>query len=205
LQAPAGAQIADRKWEYDLISTTQSQEPTLAGWTQTGIGWTQTGSGSVEYASFPSGFNAKDNIYSKYNQQPFTESANESNRRTVVNSTAGYIYWHWSRSSPTGTAWNRLIEDRWTSEFSKFMAFADSNSYSHTDRNGNTDSSVYYSDRGVGTVSWWWFRIDLKKSTYTDEAKCYNYEKVEHKESNTEVTQTDSIKNVQEWVRYYYN
>jgi hypothetical protein len=202
-KAPDGAQIAEHRWEYDVTSTTQSPEPVLDGWTQTGGNWVATGSGSIEYASFPAGYYTGDSTYASYNNQPYTAFDNATSRRSVVNSAAGYIYWHWSRTSPTGTAWNRLIEDRKTGAFTKFMAFVDAKAYSHTDRNGTSDSSVYYCDKGSGTVSWWWFRLDLNRSTYTDEAWYYDYVKTEHVVSQDDIWLTDNISNYQEWVRYY--
>ena len=50
--------------------------------------------------------------------------------------------------------------------------------------------------------SWYWYRFDYYTSYYTDYYKMFQYQKVENKESFTEVTEGGSISNVQEWVQY---
>ncbi len=47
-----------------------------------------------------------------------------------------------------------------------------------------------------------WFRFDYYTSNYTDYYKIFRYQKVENLESRTKVTESDTISNVQHWVKY---
>ena len=69
-ELPSGAQVTSRKWTYNLTTTTESKETSLAGYTQTGSRWVESGRGSQNYASFPSGFDTSHSIY-----QSFAKSA----------------------------------------------------------------------------------------------------------------------------------
>ena len=47
-----------------------------------------------------------------------------------------------------------------------------------------------------------WFRFDYYTSTYVDYYKMFQYQKIENLESETEVTASETISNVQKWIQY---
>lgn len=199
---PEGAKVTATKWIYDLTQYFETTDPNLSGWTQIGSEWRQSGSGSVEYAIFPEGFDKNHSIYKTYNNTPYTAYDNGSTKREVSNTRFSYIYWHWTYEPglPGSSVYNRYIQDHagYDSEtgftFDDFHAFTDPIDHE------------YYSNLGVYKYnagqywSWWWFRIDLMRSTYTDYTKYYKYTRTVKTESYT-YPSGSGISNIQEWVR----
>lgn len=205
---PSGAEIIDEKWTYTKTETTTSTSASLSGWTQTGSFWQQTATGTWYYGSYPSGFNTGNSLYSKYNKSALTAYTNDTTKREVsAASFHTYIYWHWHYDCGSVTANDRLISaQKGTGSngmyYGLFAAFESSTNYGHTDSNGTT-CSEYYCNRGNKTdTSWWWFRFNINKQTYTDYQKVYNYKKVTNHESETSVTASGNISNVNKMVKY---
>ena len=92
-----------------------------------------------------------------------------------------------------------------------FGAFTSSSGYMKTSSSANYSCgsygySTYY---GTGRTSYassqgtkYWYRFDYYTSNYVDYYKMFQYYKIESKESQTVVTESDLISNVQNWVQY---
>jgi len=215
---PSGAQVLNRKWSYTLTTTTESRETSLAGYTQTGSYWVQSGTGSANYASFPSGFDTGNSIYTSFMKSAYTDSETATTKRTVSNKWAGYVYWHWMYSTGTSTGYlDRAIyyKSGYASaaavgstcanyKYQYFQAFKSTTAYSPVYSNWNQGHGQYlwYNCTGVNARSSYFYRFDYYTSTYTDYYKMFQYKKVENLESSTSVSASDTISNVQEWVQY---
>lgn len=218
---PAGAQLLSEKWTYDQRTNTESRETSLSGYTPYGSYWVQSGSGSANYASFPSGFDTESSIYTgMYHSQPYFASESETNRRDVSNSWAGYIYWHWYYAVSGATAYDtehyglsRAVGD--TKGFVNgyncklFEAHQSSASYPSLGSTSYSGSSTLTEYDCWDALSSWgyngqrrYFRFDYYTCSYTDYYKMFQYYKIESKESQTAVTASDLISNVQHWVQY---
>lgn len=67
---------------------------------------TSTSTGTQDYvASFPSGFDTSNSLYSKYNKSPVSGSGITTNSTSTV----GYIYWHWCQGANLGSPYWRAI------------------------------------------------------------------------------------------------
>ena len=95
------------------------------------------------------------------------------------------------------------------SYYSKYFgAFASTNGYERTQNSAcaERDCATYYvHDRKSNADtqgSYYWLRFDYYNCNYTDYYKLFEYKKVENKESETKVNASDTISNVQKWVRY---
>ena len=163
----------------------------------------------LRYICNDCGFDTGNSLYSKYNKSALSSSSNSSTKREVSGASHHtYIYWHWNyvlgqASRPA----NRVIgsyynESTASGRTTQFAAFEDSTNYGHRDSNGVT-CNEYFCNRGNYTdVSWWWFRFEVYKQTYTDYQKIYSYKKTTNLESASEVSASSSISNVQKWVKY---
>ena len=218
-ELPSGGRVVSRKWTYTKTTKTESRETSLAGYTQTGSYWVQSGSGSVNYASFPSGFDTGHWIYTSFNKSALSASETATTKRTVSNAWAGYVYWHWmyDTSNANGTSGRAIYNQKGTASANGFY-------YKYF---GAWTSATSYTDGGTGyccnlgirnyirsdMTSWndcqgatRWFRFDYYKSSYVDYYKMFQYQKVENLESTTQVTAGTNgnvtISNVVEWVMY---
>ena len=212
---PSGAQIVNTKWTYTKTETTESTNSSMSGWSLTGSYWNQIGTGSMNYATFPSGFDTANSIYTSFAKSAYEEYENASSKRVVNNMWMGYVYWHWAY--PLGEpcdAGNRVVSGKYHTWLSNrgytdiFNAFISSTKYTESTSNAAGDGTVYkitdtmtsYTQSGG---SYWWFRFDYYKSTYIDYQKIYQYQKItKNIESSTQVTAGNGISNVQKWVQY---
>lgn len=210
---PEGAAVLDRKWTYTLTTETESRETSLAGYTQTGSRWVESGRGSSNYASFPAGFDTGNWIYTSFNKSAYSSYENTTAKRVVSNNWAGYVYWHWMYDCGTAGAGNRAIYNQYgygpTNGFlyKYFGAFTSASSYTATSGYCNNLGVTVYKNTGRTSYadsqgSHYWFRFDYYTSSYVDYYKLFSYRKVESKESDTQVTASPTVSNVQEWVRY---
>ena len=215
-EVPADAEIIAQKWSYTETTNTESRETTLDGYTKTGSYWVKSGSGTVNYSTaFPSGFDTGHTIYKTFNKSALSASETETSKREVSNAWAGYVYWHWMYDcgGANGTA-NRAIYNKKGNGpdngfyYQYFGAFTSTNGNYNSDtgycnslgiRNYIVTGRTAYADCQGATR---WFRFDYYTSTYTDYYKMFQYQKIENKESITEVVASDTISNVQEWVQY---
>ncbi len=210
-ELPEGALVTEEKWTYTktVTETMSSPESNLSGWTQTGTGWQQSGSGTWLYTSFPEGFNTADSLYSQYNKNALSSFENANAKRVVSTPTYYcHIFWHWTRAGYVEGGGNYIICDSeyWEGvQYPNFAAFASTEDGSLTDPTGRCPGDCWYLWRGVNSDgSWWWWRFDTYQQTYTDYTLVYNYTRttVTEEESPVEVTASDTISNVQHWVKY---
>lgn len=221
-ELPAGAEVLDTKWTYTKTTNTESTATSLDGFTQIGAYWVQSGSGSQNYASFPSGFNTGHSIYTSFTKSvPYSAYENETNKREVNNSWAGYVYWHWMYNVAYANNTSRTIADRKCTfnnlAFHYFFAMTSTvncpkldNSYVANYAAGKAPASYNChsimpggssTTDGRGTPRM--LRFDYYKSTYTDYYRVFQYQKIERNlESATEVFASDTISEVQKWVQY---
>ena len=189
---PSGAKIVQEKWTYT------------------------TGSGSKYYASFPSGFDTGHWIYKDFMKGPYTVSDNGSTKREVSKPVwAGYVYWHWMYDTnyanghsqrPIDNCYEYGPDNGYLYKF--FGAFTSTKGdYSYDSWYCNSKGIINYIvpektswDECQGATRW--FRFDYYKSSYTDSQKWYKHKKVENLESDTPVSPSDTITNVQRWVKY---
>jgi len=222
-EMPEDAQVVDQKWSYTERETTTSTSTSLSGYTQIGKEWIQNGSGSKNYASFPSGYDTNHSYYKNLMKSPYSASETETAKRTVSNSWTGYIYWHWMYNVAYSTTMERQIADRKCTNdsgslaFHYFYAIASATNCPKASVQGyvcgyaSNKAPVTYNCKsilpqsnsttdGMGTPRM--LRFDYYTSTYTDYYALFTYERYVDKESDTQVTASDSISNVQEWVMY---
>lgn len=215
-EVPADAVVLNQKWTYTLTTNKESCDTSMSGYTQVGSYWVHSGSGSVNYStSFPSGFDTGHWIYTSFAKSPYSAYENTTNKRTVSNNWAGYVYWHWmyDTNSANGSS-VRAIYNKYgygpTNNYlyKYFGAFTSTNGSYSSDtgycnnlniRNYIIPERTAYSDCQGATR---WFRFDYYTSSYNDYYKMFQYRKVENKESSTEVFASNTISNVQKWVEY---
>ena len=214
-EMPSGAEVINKKWTYTETLRAESPNTSMSGYSQTGSYWVESGSGSTNYSTaFPSGFDTNHWIYTSFAKEPFSAYENATNKRVVSNNWAGFVYWHWMYNcgGGAGTSQRPILNKYGTGVdgylYQYFGAF--------TSTNGNYTSSTYYCNNlGITNYvipertayadcqgSTRWFRFDYYVSDYTDYYKMFQYQKVENKESTTEVSASSTISNVQKWVQY---
>ena len=213
-EVPQGAQITDEKWTYTytVTDTQTSTAASLPGYVLTGFEWQQTGTGTWKYASYPSGFDTTHELYSKYNRAPLTSStpteADTTKRVVAQNETRiTFIYYHWSFNTGylPGDNYNVYVNPTmgYSSEGAYCQYFAALELNEELAPSGN----VYkYWRNNPDDGSWWWYRFPVNQQTYTDYEKLFTYTKTvsEERESVTEVTASDTVSNVQHWVKYTF-
>ena len=107
---PTGARITQTSYSYR--ESTESTSGSMSGWISNGSYWSQTGTGSKEYASFPSTYKTSHSTYTSLNGTAYEASETETYKREVVNTQAGYVYWHWAYNVAYANNTNRWISDR---------------------------------------------------------------------------------------------
>lgn len=217
---PYDALIVDEKWTYTRTETTESTNSSMSGWTQTGSYWTQTGSGSVNYASFPSGYDTNNTYYKNFAKSSYEAYDNGTTKREVTNSWKGYIYWHWMYRVAYANTTTRTISHRsgkWDEYgnsgsglyYEHFFAIASSvdcpylsNGYCCSQNLPSYNChSIITNTTNVGTPRC--FRFKYYASSYVDYQKVYQYQKVTiDNVSSTQVTEGGEISDVQHYVKY---
>ncbi len=205
-QVPAGAQVVEKKWTYTLTETQKSTATSISGWTQIGFEWQQTGTGTHYYCALdPAKFNTSSSLYTKYygGGKAITASETDTTKRTVSSAAVHtYLYWHWSYPlSGTHSEGNRKISDTKGHYISGLGYTTIWEAFEST--TNKTKESGGYKFTGHSKYSYWWFRNTVYKQTYVDYQKLFTYQKVTTGlESATQVTESDTISNVQTYVRY---
>lgn len=216
---PAGAQTVNQKWTYDQRTNTESRNTSLSGYTQYGSYWVKSGSGSTNFATFPSGFDTNNSIYTSFSKSAYSGYENATSKREVSNSWAGYVYYHWAYNAPFANVTGRAVSSKYLHSgtggycFGYFWAFKDATDYPYLDRgycnNQNMPSyncwaalSSYNGKNINGLCTPRFFRFDYGLSTYTDYYKMFQYYKIDAKESSSAVTAGGMISNVKHWVQY---
>lgn len=213
-EVPADAEVLNQKWTYTETTNKESRETHLDGYNRTGSYWVQSGSGSQHYASFPGGFDTGNWHYQNFAKSvPYSAYENETSRRDVSNHWAGYVYWHWMYDTNGANAYNRrpFYQRGYNSEngygYYNFYAWTSTTNYGSVSHSGQSGWTWYevkdsHTSNAESGGSYYWYRFDYYTSYYTDYYKMFQYQKVENKESFTEVRNGGSISNVQEWVQY---
>ena len=129
----------------------------------------KTGSGTVDYASFPSGYDKTNSLYKKYNVSVKSTSTRKfSSSKKVV----GYIYWHWCSSSYTVTTPSNLYISReyvkggnGARAFDVFHAFY---STTYVEFDTSKDATYFVNASACPKVYWWQEPIPVYRVSYTD-------------------------------------
>ena len=188
--APEEAEIVSRKWTYSVERQYDVTSPDKAsnGSVLLGSDWRETGSGGTDYASIPSGFDRSHQLYGALNRQPYNAWSNDSTKRVVSNSWAGYVYWHWMYDCgrANGTAFRAILDYLGQGPdtrcyYKYFGAFQSSRGDYASDRYYcNSRSIINYIvpertswDQCQGATRW--FRFDYYHSSYKDYQKVYHY------------------------------
>ena len=212
---PENAQVVSRKWSYTQKSTKDSKNASEPGYVLASSEWIQSGSGSKNYASYPSGFDTGNWYYKNWNGGPYSAYENATNKRTVSNSWAGYIYWHWMYDCGGGNGTSgRAILDYYGYGPDNGFLYKYFGAFDSTNGNYNSDTG-YCNSRNLrnyiipGRTSYndcqgatRWFRFDYYKSTYTDYYKLFHYYKEDALESTTQPIESATVYNIVEWVQY---
>lgn len=214
-QVPSNADIVDRKWTYTLTETKESTNSSEAGWIQTGSYWKSIESISHEYADFPTNrngyeyYDASDQYFKKYNNDPDISYEYADSKRVLIGEQIkSYIYYQWAYKL-TGTF---SEGDRFIGTYRGEKIFNNEGVYRGLATEWDSFEGEYieynskakaYKKEGESEYSYWWVgRIPVYIQTYTDYIKVCEYKKETQEESNIKVTESDSISNVQELVRY---
>lgn len=209
---PADAQVINRKYSYTKENYMESRNTSESGWQQYDSYWVESGRDSTNYASFPSGFDTGNWIYTSFNKSAYSAYENATNKRVVSNGWAGYVYWHWMYDCGGSGAGNRIIHNKsgYGSKnnfyYKYFGAFLSSVSYTAVSGADNGSGDMAYMDTGRTSFadsqgSKYWFRFDYYTSSYVDYYKMFKYYKQTFHES-TSYPSGDNIANVVEWVQY---
>ena len=207
-QLPAGAQVMDRKWTYTLTETQKSTAASISGWTQTGFEWQRTGTGTHYYCAFNAKkFKTSSSLYTKYHGggKAITASETDTTKRTVSSAAVHtYVYWHWSYPlSGTHSEGNRKVSDTYNHYISGLGYTTIWEAFESTTKKTLNSAAGCYEFTGHSKYSYWWFRNTVYKQTYVDYQKLFTYQKVtEGLESSSAVAASDTISNVQAYVRY---
>lgn len=193
---PEGASVVDQKWTYDLTSKTSSSSSSMSGWTK--YDTKRTGWGATQGPVYSNPSNGSRNVWSEQYE---------------TSSTPHYNYYRYAAQEYGGQSSPGWQNDK-------------QNAYYYT-----TDSELQYGGESTSsgvTVSWYkmWngskyfavYKCGTGYNTggtyvtythtygtrwyYQEPVYTYYYKKTEAKESSTEVKTSDSISNVQKYVKY---
>lgn len=195
-ELPKDASVVDQKWTYDLTSKTSSSSSSLAGWTKY-----DTKSAWGDYGS-----------WSDWSDASATASdSRQVETRQVVASTNYKTVYHYFRyavervGGNSNTVSSSNFPTRFTYDFDEELVRDGSLNgyarykwwYSNTNYIAVYASSPYTTQEVASYNYKTQYRYRDRSLVYT-----YYYYKVEPKESTTEVTASDSISNVQKYVKY---
>jgi len=212
---PENAQVVSRKWTYSFTETTESTSATLDGWVQTGNYWKEIGSGSVNYASFPSGFDTSNTYYKSFAKEAFTAYDDGSTKRVVTNTKDGWIYWHWMYNVHYANVTERAISSKKGTynnlAYVYFYAIKSNVNCPELDKYYcNSQNIMGYNCHSIlpkstsptdGMGCPRFFRFQCYLSSYVDYQKIYQYTKVtDNIESSTAISNGGQYSNVTEWV-----
>lgn len=184
---PTGASVVDQKWTYDLTSKTSSSSSSLAGWTK--YDTKRTGWGGTQGPVYSDPSNGARNVWSEQYVSSYTHH---------------WCYYHRhigkgkiGTDSTAPNSYRHVIDltyalEQYTGYKSPTYGYPYGYVYC-----GDVDSDhLWLYDREYDSPNYstrWYYQEPI----YT-----YYYTKTEHKESNIEVKASDSISNVQKYVKY---
>ena len=224
-ELPLGAAVTEEKWTYQrsTTETTTSTATSLAGWTRGGYEWQESGSGTYTFVYYPGGFDTTHPLYSAHEKAPLTSTTSGNTKRVPGSAVQySYIYWHWTYADYVEDE-NRNVVINDTKDyglqvgnvyrdFVYFDAFETTLSLS---QEGMTNSGLKSYDGIYSTyhhpaynlpeyASWWWYRTEVYRQSYTDYQKLFTYTRTVTSEesSSVPVVEGNGISNVQHWVKY---
>ncbi len=169
---------------------------------------------TLAYADVPAGFWESHWIYN-FARKPYENFETETTKREVTNTWGGYVYWHWMYNcgGANGNSERPIYNQSGVAPatgfgYQYFGAFTSSRGdyYSDTWYCNNLGMQNFVIPEITANAdcqgSTRWFRFDYYVSSYFDFYKMFQYQKIEDLESPTEVFASDTISNVQQWVRY---
>ena len=184
---PEGASVVDQKWTYDLTSKTSSSSSSMSGWTK--YDTKRTGWGGTQGPVYSNPSNGSRNVWSEQYVSSYTHH---------------WCYYHRhigkgkiGTDSTAPNSYRHVIDltyalEQYTGYKSPTYGYPYGYVYC-----GDVDSDhLWLYDREYDSPNYstrWYYQEPI----YT-----YYYTKTEHKESNTEVKASDSISNVQKYVKY---
>lgn len=186
---PEGASVVDQKWTYDLTSKTSSSSSSLAGWTK--YDTKRTGWGGTQGPVYSDPSNGARNVWSEQYE---------------TSRTPHYNYYHKHVNSSTCSP-NYTQADLNAGKV-HLITLDYELAQKGTSSEGGKPYYGYYKINGCPNI---WYRGGTYVTyTYTygtrwyyqEPIYTYYYTKTEHKESNTEVKASDSISNIQKYVKY---
>lgn len=209
-QVPAGAEIREEKWIYDLKETMTSTESAQPGWTLTGEEWQESGSGSLNYCAERSLFLSSHWVAGMMvsSEKEMKGYEKDSVKRVTTDAAfAGYVYFHWIYPNEEETAGPLIpnIERGMNSEgraCTSFYAFLGGD-YPAASVNG--ESLYLVSDRssqGESGGSYYWYRTPYQSCSYTDYVKSYSFERITADLESTVKPQGAGVENLRHYVRY---
>ena len=228
-QVPADAQIVNRKWGYTLTQTKSSYNATESGWSLVRSEWQQSATGKTqEWGNLAVAYDSKGSSlnfefatwHALYNStlraRPVGNETATTKRVMGADSQVANIYAHWTNTSNNyyGVAINRYINEHSGpanyGTYTEFRAIRRSMSEAQFAAgavgNNNAWVDCYKGLEGaswdVAGGSYWWYRIPTYTTAYTDYRKLFYWQKVEKKESTTQVTAGSGISSITEYVQY---
>ena len=180
---PEGASVVDQKWTYDLTSKTSSSSSSMSGWTK--YDTKRTGWGGTQGPVYSNPSNGSRNVWSEQYETGRTHH---------------YVYYHYANSAFTSFSYAQSNTYRNYREYDVTSALT-----YHKDYSGHAGYRYYHNGTNYYIV--WLSREydDVSYGTrwyYQEPVYTYYYKKTEAKESSTEVKASDSISNVQKYVKY---
>ena len=187
------------QYRYSDYETTTSYSTALDGYTQLSKAWEKSGTSTVMYvASWPSGFDTGNSVYTKYNNTKVTASETATDKYTVESDElCGYIFYHWCYGTYTAGPINRTTSPTNDGKHNTFHAYyADKSAGDPANMTTAPDTSVVNGNAACCTDSHWFYHIPVYKQTYTTYKALYTYERwTDYSEwSDTAVSASDTRK-----------
>lgn len=180
---PEGASVVDQKWTYDLTSKTSSSSSSMSGWTK--YDTKRTGWGATQGPVYSNPSNGSRNVWSEQYETGRTHH---------------YVYYHYANSAFTSFSYAQ------SNTYCNYREYDVTSALTyHKDYSGHAGYRYYHNGTNYYIV--WLSREydDVSYGTrwyYQEPVYTYYYKKTEAKESSTEVKASDSISNVQKYVKY---
>lgn len=197
-ELPEDGQIVDNKWSYDLTTKTTASTSKLEGYTKYDETWVWGAYGN--WSSWQDGYVGKSDSRDVQTQSVIAST----NYKTV------YHYHRWAAQYLGGTSGYGGASGNMTNYYTYdtdsplqyWQTVGGYNAYKYYYNGGANWFSVYgsnpYTTQEVASYNY------KTQYRYRDRSKVYTYYfmKVEQKESDTEISESDSISNVLKWVKY---
>lgn len=183
---PEGASVVDQKWTYDLTSKTSSSSSSMSGWTK--YDTKRTGWGGTQGPVYSNPSNGSRNVWSEQYETGRTNYYKYSHKYNVINNKKT---WGNNDTMKSGT-WHSVT-----------LTYKLSPGYKNTLQwYGNYECPSCHA-KGMWLPDGEWTDVQYGTRWYYQEpVYTYYYKKTEAKESSTEVKASDSISNVQKYVKY---